>query len=102
MRKLDYKEFGTGKEQSGLYIRLTATAREGKCRGRSLSLSLASLPTRQARCYGKRDMIVGGVVLQVFRYGNCELPQLNSVSDIRQARNDSGSSGAAGVPLRKL
>ncbi|KAG8262656.1 hypothetical protein J6590_050149 [Homalodisca vitripennis] len=52
MRKLDYKEFGTGKEQSGLYIRLTETAREGKCRGRSLSLSLASLPTRQARCYG--------------------------------------------------
>ncbi|KAG8260904.1 hypothetical protein J6590_086406 [Homalodisca vitripennis] len=51
MRKLDYKEFGTGKEQSGLYIRLTATAREGKCRGRSLSLSLAYFPTRQARCY---------------------------------------------------
>ncbi|KAG8318096.1 hypothetical protein J6590_009973 [Homalodisca vitripennis] len=62
MRKLDYKEFGTGKEQSGLYIRLSATAREGKCRGRSLSLSLASLPTRQARCYGlyqsrKRELI---------------------------------------------
>ncbi|KAG8302458.1 hypothetical protein J6590_031530 [Homalodisca vitripennis] len=48
MHKLDYKEFGTGKEESGLY----ATAREGKCRGRSLSLSLTSLPMRQARCYG--------------------------------------------------
>ncbi|KAG8268244.1 hypothetical protein J6590_033598 [Homalodisca vitripennis] len=61
MRKLDYKAFGTGKEQSGLYIRLTETAREGKCRGRSLSLSLASLPTRQARI---RDWYCGNDALE--------------------------------------